>query len=271
MQDYEDQLFPYLPAIRKFSCGHLIPTSSLLVRTIASDEHGRLDFSYKFRNKHNAIRIGMALQQIAKHVQGGLIVFFPSYGYLEDVLRAWKEDTVMATLEQLRPVFSDGRTRQAEDVFRAYSETISNKGSAILLSVIGGKLSEGINFADDLGRCVVVVGLPYPNLQTPGWRAKVEYLDKKTTSHSSARGQAGREHAENVCMRSVNQAIGRVIRHKNDWASILLLDARYGDNRIQTKLPGWIRNATNAEDTKDLGIIVRELEVFFQGKATRNP
>ena len=52
-----------------------------------------------------------------------------------------------------------------------------------------------------------------------------------------------KEHAENVCMRAVNQAIGRAIRHKGDWASILLVDSRYGRARVQGKLPGWIRES----------------------------
>lgn len=35
------------------------------------------------------------------------------------------------------------------------------------MSVMGGKLSEGINFADELARAIVVLGLPYPNKKAP--------------------------------------------------------------------------------------------------------
>jgi chromosome transmission fidelity protein 1 len=68
-------------------------------------------------------------------------------------------------------------------------------------------------------------------------------------------------------MRSVNQAIGRVIRHKNDWASILLFDARYNDARIQTKLPGWIRAATTSTGALlNVAEVAKALASFFDAK-----
>ncbi|EME80861.1 uncharacterized protein MYCFIDRAFT_20311, partial [Pseudocercospora fijiensis CIRAD86] len=233
MEEYKQELFPYLTnEIKTFSCGHLIPPGNLFVRAISADSQGRLDFSFKSRNDTTAMRLGQALIKIASKVQGGMVVFFPSYSYLETVLRTWTSQPLIPPLSSLKPLFSDSRSVSAEETFRSFTSAIHTNPSrgALLFSVIGGKLSEGINFSDDLGRCVVVVGLPYPNLQAPDLKAKMEYL-----------GARGGEYAENLCMRSVNQAIGRVIRHKGDWASILLFDARFEDLRIKKKLPGWIR------------------------------
>jgi hypothetical protein len=42
-------------------------------------------------------------------------------------------------------------------------------------------------------------------------------------------------------MRAVNQSIGRAIRHRGDYACILLVDRRYGSPRIRGQLPAWIQ------------------------------
>lgn len=46
---------------------------------------------------------------------------------------------------------------------------------AVLLSVMGGKLSEGINFSDNLARCVVVVGMPYPDKRDVVFKEKLKF------------------------------------------------------------------------------------------------
>ncbi|EMC96045.1 hypothetical protein BAUCODRAFT_514453 [Baudoinia panamericana UAMH 10762] len=264
MDDYQERLFPYLPSLTTFSCGHLIPPSNLLVRTIATDAKGTIELSYKSRNDATAVRIGDALLKVATYVQGGLVVFLPSYGFLQQLYDCWHAHSMIARLEQIKAVFWDSRTMSAEAVFKAYTEAIytSAKG-AILLSVLGGKLSEGINFSDDLGRCVVVVGLPFPNLETPEWKARMQYLDEKAVGRGELKGKASREHAENVCMRAVNQAVGRVIRHKDDWASIVLMDSRYLQSRIRQKLPGWIKDCFPADSASKVDGVVGDVAAFF--------
>lgn len=37
----------------------------------------------------------------------------------------------------------------------------------------------------------------------------------------------GQIYYESLCLKAINQTIGRAIRHKNDWAQIFLIDARF--------------------------------------------
>ena len=50
----------------------------------------------------------------------------------------------------------------------------------------------------------------------------------------------GQVHYENLCMKAVNQSIGRSIRHAQDYACVLLADHRYARPSVSGKLPQWI-------------------------------
>lgn len=271
MEDYTQQLFPYLTSVSTLSCGHIIPRSNLLVKTVSADSDGPLEFNYKTRSStHMMQRLGNAMLSVLPHITGGTVVFFSSYSYLEQVRKFWDQDGIGARINAVKSTFFDSRAISVEDTFRAYSDAVSaNPRGALLFSVIGGKLSEGINFSDDLGRCVMVVGLPFPNLETPEWKAKMQYLDSRAVARGDPGGKASREHAENVCMRAVNQAIGRAIRHKGDWASIMLFDARYAQQRVQAKLPGWIKDSMPVRDEVGRGRmdgVARDVAGFFDNR-----
>ncbi|KAF2027273.1 DNA repair helicase [Setomelanomma holmii] len=269
MSDYEQHLLSYLePAnIMTLSCGHVIPPSNLLAMPVVRSGIGaEFNFTFEYRNKQSTlINLGNALLLMTQHIPDGVVVFFPSYSYLDVCIEAWKgphapasKATLWNHLEQVKPIFVEQRSQlhgasqpkvdkgtAVDSVLTAYSAAVvSGKGrGALLFAVIGGTLSEGINFSDSLGRGVVVVGLPFPNPHSAEWKAKMDYISAKETQRGRDGGVAAREYLENVCMRAVNQCIGRAIRHRGDYAAILMLDRRYGTKRIRNKLPGWIRSS----------------------------
>ena len=96
----------------------------------------------------------------------------------------------------------------------------SSRG-AILFAVCRGKASEGIDFSDHCASAVLVTGLPFPPKFDPKIRLKRAFLTDMWGS------QAGNEWYVQQASRAVNQAIGRVIRHRNDYGAILLCDERF--------------------------------------------
>jgi len=123
-------------------------------------------------------------------------------------------------------------------------------------------MSEGINFSDDLGRCVVMVGMPYPNLHSPELKQKMSFLNKTVGAVDGK--QAGQVHYENLCMKAVNQSVGRAIRHKGDYAAILFLDHRYSRPGIISQLPNWI--SKHLQVMEKFGQTIPMIRGFFRGK-----
>ena len=120
---------------------------------------------------------------------------------------------------------------------------------------VGGKMSEGINFSDELARCVVMVGLPYANPTDLTLQERMAYVE-------GAQGAgAGREYYTNLCMKAVNQSIGRAIRHKGDYAAMLLLDGRYAKPEVRGRLPKWI--GARVQATPNFDGAISALRGFF--------
>ncbi|KAK4225677.1 ATP-dependent RNA helicase chl1, partial [Podospora fimiseda] len=286
--DYKAHLFPSLPEgkITTLSCGHVIPPSNLCVWTLAStkptnastatNDADTFEFSFSKRSNPAMIRsLGLAILNICSIVPDGVVIFFPSYGYLDEVVSTWQQSqnsdksSIWDRVSLRKTVFRETKGGSSDEILSEYSSSILTPSStikgAVLLSVIGGKMSEGINFSDRLGRCVIIVGLPYPNINSPEWKARIEYIEKSSTTGGGK--EAAREFYENACMRAVNQSIGRAIRHKGDYAAIVLVDRRFATERIKGKLPGWIRGGmVEGSEGKGLGGLMGRLGGFFRGK-----
>ena len=278
MEDYLRHLFPYMPSDRleTWTCGHIIPKENLIVLPVTkSTKNVNFDFTYEWRDTPTIIdALGHAIVEFCVTIPDGVVVFFPSYRYLDQVILRWKQGAhgpakIWDQITTQKPIFVESKEgSNVGDVLHAYTKSIDAGKGGLLLSIIGGKMSEGINFSDRLGRGIVVVGLPFPNIKSAQWKAKLEYVENSTVSKGGTRDEgraAGREFYENACMRAVNQSIGRAIRHKNDYASIMLLDRRYSYPRIESKLPGWIKQGlVPSKGERSIEEVTADLRAFFK-------
>lgn len=202
--------------------------------------------------------LAMLLCNICSVVPGGVVCFFTSYQIMDQFYHHLVESKTLEKILKKKTVFKEPRNGQeTEQTLSNYTRAIkttskpeANKQTgALMLSVVGGKLSEGLNFSDDLCRCVCIIGLPFPNKANPELAEKLKHLDRiavKTPNHSGnvdLLSFSSKEYYENLCMKAVNQCIGRAIRHANDYSVVLLIDKRYQQENLKKKLPNWISSS----------------------------
>ena len=113
---------------------------------------------------------------------------------------------------------SEGGSRAFEETkaeYRAFCNRDRRKG-AILFAVFRGKMSEGISFNDHYARGVICVGIPYPNAMDVQVKRKKQYNDLMSR-FVDATVPMGDTWYDQQAFRALNQALGRCIRHVNDY------------------------------------------------------
>ncbi|KAH3755922.1 Fanconi anemia group J protein [Pelomyxa schiedti] len=308
--------------------------------------------------------LGKAVISLTGAVPAGVLCFFPSYSLMNRVLQRWE---TTGTLDQIASLKTGGifvennEGEEFADSLRAYCQAVTVGSGSIFFGVCRGKLSEGLDFADDTARAVIVIGIPYPSIKDLRVNLKREYNDTKqicpsksrhcpTTAiatqrlpsepktHFASQAQtqiqkqlsppsssspsppmsqsipgtnSGASTQKQSCtspsvvpppnsqltqqaaplvaktqtqssasnpptsnlpngsawylqqaLRAVNQAVGRIIRHKNDYGAVILIDARFREPRTAGLLSKWLRSNMKIELSADS--VAQQLSPFFQ-------
>ena len=84
---------------------------------------------------------------------------------------------------------------------------------------------------------------PAPPAQGTQYPPPPPHMPPKNPPITASRGNAmnGQMWYNQSASRAVNQCLGRVIRHKNDWGAIYLLDERFCQDAQISQLSGWMR------------------------------
>jgi hypothetical protein len=147
--------------------------------------------------------------------------------------------------------------------YARYNEVIdSGTGpGATFFAVCRGKVSEGIDFADKACRGVILTGIPYAGAKDPLVMNKRKYLDRRKLDHGGS--YSGNVWYSQTAMRAVNQALGRVIRHKDDFGAVILADERFADEHARNQLSLWLRPSIHVHPV--FSSAVNGLKDFFRG------
>ena len=132
----------------------------------------------KFLSKPFMLKISQPnfIANIARIVPNGILVCFASYALMQKCFDIWNINSSPADSEgqssgsiykrliSIKPIYKEPkRSSELDNVMANYKRDAASKG-AILCCVCKGKISEGIDFNDDMARGVVLVGIPFPSL-----------------------------------------------------------------------------------------------------------
>ena len=190
--------------------------------------------------------VAEAIATFASARRGNYLVYFPSYKYLNEVLPKLKDLLGDAQLLVQKQDMTDAERAEFLEAFNAERGT-----SLIGFAVMGGVFGEGIDLIGErlIGAVVVGVGLPQMCLERDLIR-----------QHFEERGLDGFAYAYVFPgFNRVLQAVGRVIRSESDRGAVLLIDARFREERFAELFPSWW-NVMRCGGTAELR---KELENFW--------
>ncbi|RNF14923.1 putative DNA repair helicase [Trypanosoma conorhini] len=291
---------------------HIVPSSSIAVFTLGVGPSGhRVELQHATRTQWNRQleEIAAALLNFCRVIPDGVIVFFTSYEMEENFLGVLQRTGLYDAINEVKRIFREpGRvapsrlpaqsgeegasaSNAVEAMLAEYTRWIrtESSGGALLFAVMGGKLSEGINFNDDLGRAVIVVGLPYANPSDVELQLYLSHVantrllrdsaaaGSKTLALDAVRNEGSPPFTSSaewslftdLCIRTVNQSMGRCIRHAADYAVVILFDARYGERPdVRRRIASWMQPSIRV--AHNFGECFRGVRDFFTALQRNN-
>ncbi|KAL4236900.1 Regulator of telomere elongation helicase 1 [Mactra antiquata] len=245
---------------------HVIQKHQFWIGTLKQGPDGTTlnsNYENRFKTSYQA-SLGNCIVNFSRVVPNGLLIFYPSYTVMEKCLEHWRETNIWSRIEQYKQIFVEPKSKGVlNDVMNDFYSKINDQSlnGAIFIAVCRGKVSEGLDFSDINGRAVVITGLPYPPYLDPKVVLKMQYLDELKMK-DGFQTILGKEWYKQQASRAVNQAIGRVIRHKDDFGAIILCDTRFAGSDSIRQLPVWVRSYVNKYET--FGSAMKDIMFFFK-------
>lgn len=271
----------------KLEASHVIKPEQIFVGAFPRGPQGvELLGNYQNVNSFNfQDDVSQAILDICKVTPFGILCFLPSYALLEKLLDRMQSTNVYRQIQQYKEIVVEPRAGSNEDFeslikhyYRIIAECkksphnyvqVSDHSDrcvtgAIFFAVYRGKVSEGLDFADENARAVINIGIPYPAIKDPKVNLKKEYNDRHKDSLLP-----GHLWYDTQAFRAMNQALGRCIRHRNDWGAVIFLEQRFINDRNVQKLSKWVRPSVRNFPIYVDGL--QQLREFMKSKGAKLP
>jgi len=212
-----------------------------MIVTRGSDQ-GSMSSGFQTRNDPSNVRnYGNLLVEYSKLTPDGVVVFFPSYLYMESIISMWQGMGILDQVWKNKLLLVETPDSQETSLaLETYRTACSNGRGAVLLCVARGKVSEGIDFDHHYGRTVLCIGVPFQYTESRILKARLEFLRETYRIKEN-------DFLSFDAMRHSAQCLGRVLRGKDDYGIMVMADKRFAKKRNQ--LPKWISSALMESDS----------------------
>ncbi|XP_057969056.1 regulator of telomere elongation helicase 1 homolog isoform X2 [Malania oleifera] len=261
---------------------HVVSANQIWAGVVPAGPSGcSFNSSYRTRDSlEYKQELGNAIVNFARIVPDGLLVFFPSYYLMDQCIGCWKSCTNSINSSTIwerickhkQPVVEPRQSSLFPLSIEDYKTKLKDTSTsgAVFFAVCRGKVSEGLDFADHAGRAVIITGMPFAMRTDPKVRLKREYLDEQAQSQLTGhKVLTGEEWYNQQASRAVNQAVGRVIRHRNDYGAIIFCDERFALPSRQSQISLWIQ--PHIKCYSKFGDVVFTLTRFFRSGGIHGP
>jgi len=207
------------------------------------------NISTKYNDReYSRLKICQLIASFVSRKTGNYIVYFPSYKYMNEVLRDFTEaNPVINVVEQGTALTEEER----EEFLSSFKEEPAE--TYVAFCVLGGIFSEGIDLKGSRLIGVVIVSVGLPQLSVQQNIIKDYFTGKNGQGFEYAYIYPG--------MIKVLQAAGRVIRSESDTGAVLLIDERYRQRSYSQLFPKHWHPTRN---TKDRESLEKTLAAFWQ-------
>lgn len=253
---------------------HVIPDSNVWTGVISCGPSTKLLRLNRSVQDDEVIQddIGRILCDICYNVPNGVLVFFPSYGLMRKLENRWRcfpqGNSIYKIIQKRKLIFTEeSKDKKAFALnMQNYKENVKGGPTwdgCLLFAVFRGKISEGIDFADEQARAVVTIGIPYSSAVASEIVSKKEYNDmRKSKQRPGETFLSGSEWYTTQAFRAMNQGFGRCVRHCDDWGALILIDSRMGDKYNGHYISSWVKKGLRTYTNFDF--VKSELQKFIE-------
>ena len=200
-----------------------------------------LDFTQKGRTQpETLLEVFLLLNTLSRFLRGGVVCFFQNKAFLAVV-----RQNLSAKMKHTALFFED------TDGFVRYKELVGSGKDAVFCAVVGGSYSEGVDFRDRLCRALFLFGVPFPDVGSPAVLQR-------------ARASGRPAFLKEMAAKTINQTLGRALRHAEDFALVFLVGKRFRDAFYLDNLSAaFKKNLLGRNHCLSLKEVVAETKQFF--------